>query len=114
MAKPFMVLAAEPEDFRSLKREDLLAHYKQMYQPGNCNIIIAGKADPQILEAVTQTFEGAWGEVTTPADTTQPELRPSAERFIYMEKADALQSAIRIGTPFVNRTHPDFPGLCRF
>jgi zinc protease len=104
-------LAAEPEDFRSLKREDLLAHYKQMYQPGNCNIIIAGKADPQILEAVTQTFEGAWGEVTTSADTTQPELRPSAERFIYMEKANALQSAIRIGTPFVNRTHPDFPGL---
>jgi zinc protease len=104
-------LAAEPEDFRSLKREDLLAHYKQMYQPGNCNIIIAGKADPQILEAVTKTFEGAWGEVTTPAETTQPKLQPSAERFIYMEKADALQSAIRIGTPFVNRTHPDFPGL---
>ena len=104
-------LAAQPEDFQSLKREDLLATFKQMYQPRNCNIIIAGKADPQILEAVTATFEGAWGEVTTPADTTQPDLQPSAERFIYVEKADALQSAIRIGTPFVNRTHPDFPGL---
>ncbi|MFD0767230.1 M16 family metallopeptidase [Mucilaginibacter lutimaris] len=104
-------LAAQPEDFQSLKREDLVAQFHEMYQPANCNIIIAGKADPQILEAVTKTFEGAWGEVTVPADTAQPELQPSAQRFIYKEKADALQSAIRIGTPFVNRTHPDFPAL---
>jgi zinc protease len=104
-------LAAQPEDFQSLKREDLLVNFKQMYQPANCNIIIAGKADPQILEAVTSTFEGVWGDVTTIADTTQPDLQPSAERFIYIEKPDALQSAIRIGTPFINRVHPDFPGM---
>ncbi|MFA6086626.1 M16 family metallopeptidase [Mucilaginibacter sp.] len=104
-------LGAEPEDFKSLTREDLLAHFKQMYQPSNCTIIIAGKADPEILEAVNQAFEGAWGDVTLPADISQPDLEPSAERFFYSEKADALQSAIRIGTPFVNRIHPDFPAL---
>lgn len=104
-------LAAQPEDFQSLKREDLQAAFSEMYQPGNCNIIIAGKADPEILKAVTETFEGTWGQVSKPADTTQPQLQPSAEKFIYKEKADALQSAIRIGTPFVNRTHPDFPAL---
>ncbi|RYU92593.1 insulinase family protein [Mucilaginibacter terrigena] len=104
-------LAAQPEDFQSLKREDLLVNFKQMYQPRNCNIIIAGKADPEILKAVTATFEGEWGEAVPPVDTTQPELQPSDERFIYIKKPDALQSAIRIGTPFVNRTHPDFPGL---
>ncbi|WP_457130743.1 M16 family metallopeptidase [Mucilaginibacter sp. UYNi724] len=104
-------LAAQPEDFQSLKREDLVEAFREMYQPGNCNIVIAGKADPNILQAVTETFEGPWGATSKPADITQPELEPSAERFIYKEKADALQSAIRIGTPFVNRTHPDFPGL---
>jgi zinc protease len=36
-------LAAEPEDFKSLKRDDLLAHFKQMYQPANCTMVIAGK-----------------------------------------------------------------------
>ena len=104
-------LGAEPEDFKSLTREDMLAHFKQMYQPSNCTIIIAGKADPEILEAVNQAFEGSWGDVTLPADISQPDLEPSAERFFYSEKADALQSAIRIGTPFVTRTHPDFPAL---
>jgi predicted Zn-dependent peptidase len=29
----------------------------------------------------------------------------------YIEKADALQSAIRIGQVSINRTHADFPGL---
>jgi zinc protease len=58
-----------------------------MYQPGNCNIIIAGKADPQILEAVTQTFEGAWGEVTTSADTTQPELQTICRAFYLYGKS---------------------------
>ncbi|MBB5394613.1 pitrilysin family protein [Mucilaginibacter sp. AK015] len=104
-------LAAEPEDFRSLKREDLLAHFKQMYQPHNCSIIIAGKADPEILKTVTATFEGQWAGAATAADTTQPPLQHAAERFFYIDKPDALQSAIRIGTPFVNRTHPDFPAL---
>ena len=104
-------MAADPDDFQSLKREDLLAHFKQMYQPANCTIIVAGKADPQILASVTATFDGAWGETASAADTSQPELHPSVERFIYVPKAGALQSAIRIGTPFVNRTHLDFAGL---
>jgi zinc protease len=104
-------MAAEPEDFRSLNREDLRAHFNQMYQPANCTIVIAGKADAVVMAQLTNTFEGAWGEVTVPADITQPTLQPSAERFLYKEKADALQSAIRIGTPFINRTHPDFPAV---
>ncbi|WP_374951167.1 M16 family metallopeptidase [Mucilaginibacter sp.] len=104
-------LAAEPDDFKSLTRADLLAHFKKMYQPANCTIIIAGKADPEILYAVNSTFEGSWGGTATLTDITQPKPEPSAERFFYQEKPDALQSAIRIGTPFVNRNHPDFPAL---
>lgn len=104
-------LGAEPEDFKSLSREDMLAHFKEMYQPSNCTIIIAGKADPEILESVKQAFEGAWGNAASAADISQPELESSSERFFYSEKADALQSAIRIGMPFVTRAHPDFPAL---
>ncbi|TSD67015.1 insulinase family protein [Inquilinus sp. KBS0705] len=104
-------LGAEPGDFKSLTQQDLLAHFKEMYQPANCTVIIAGKADPEILEAVTQTFEGEWGAKASSFDITQPSLEPSAERFLYTNKPDALQSAIRIGTPLFNRTHPDFPAM---
>ncbi|MBD1392348.1 insulinase family protein [Mucilaginibacter sp. ZB1P21] len=104
-------LGAEPEDFKSLTRADLLTHFQQMYQPANCTAIVAGKADPEILNAVNELFEGNWGEVTAVVDTKQVVADPSADRFFYQEKAGALQSAIRIGTPFVNRMHPDFPAL---
>lgn len=103
-------LAAEPADFQSLKRDDLLVHFKQMYQPTNCTIIIAGKTDELALNLLTKTFEDGWA-TTIPVDNTQPELTPSVERFFYTEKKGALQSAIRIGTPFINRTHPDFPAM---
>jgi len=104
-------LGAEPEDFKSLTQQDLLAHFKEMYQPANCTVIIAGKADPEILEAVTNTFEGSWGDKKASFDTSQPALEPSAEKFLYTDKPDALQSAIRIGTPLINRTHPDFAAM---
>jgi zinc protease len=104
-------LGAEPEDFKSLTQQDMLAHFKEMYQPANCTVIIAGKADPEILEAVTETFEGTWGDKKPSFDTTQPVLDRSAEKFLCTDKPNALQSAIRIGTPFINRTHPDFPAM---
>jgi len=104
-------LSAEPEDFKSLTREDLLTHFKQMYQPGNCTMIIAGKTEQQDFDLLTDTFETGWDNLAQPADISQPQVEPAAEKFYYTEKAGALQSAIRIGTPFVNRTHPDFPAL---
>ncbi|TWR25426.1 insulinase family protein [Mucilaginibacter achroorhodeus] len=104
-------IAAQAEDFQSLNREDMLQHFKQMYQPGNCTIIIAGKAGAEVIAAVTNTFEDDWNNQTSKGDTTQPEVKSASEHFIYKEKADALQSAIRVGTPFVKKSHPDFAGL---
>nr|WP_262886706.1 insulinase family protein [Mucilaginibacter humi] len=51
------------------------------------------------------------GKPATPADITQPEVNRAAECFYYVEKPEALQSAIRMGTPFINREHPDFPAV---
>src|ERR1700743_1261951 len=41
--------AGTAEDYKRLNREDLLAHYKQMYQPANCTIIISGKIGQQTI-----------------------------------------------------------------
>ena len=104
-------LAAEPEDFKSLTQTDLLAHFKQMYQPGNCTMIIAGKTDEAAHKLLVDTFETGWGNQGSIADISQPPINSSTERFFYTEKKDALQSAIRIGMPFINRSHPDFPAI---
>lgn len=104
-------LVAEANDYEALKRDDLLLHYKQMYQPNNCTILVAGKVDDDILKSITQSFGDAWSNTGTAADISQPESIPSDQLFNLIEKPDALQSAIRIGSTTINRTHPDFPAL---
>jgi zinc protease len=104
-------LGADIDIYKTLYRDDMLHHFKQMYQPSNCTIIIAGKIEPDILELITNTFDKDWVNSDLQSDTTQPEIKPSAKHFYFTEKPDALQSAIRMGTPVINRTHPDFPAL---
>jgi zinc protease len=104
-------ISAEADDFKSLRREDLLAHFRQMYQPGNCTIVIAGKIEQETLNLVTGTFDKEWLNSTLQPDNTQPELSPAKEHFYYTEKPEALQSAIRLGIRTINRLNADFPAI---
>ncbi len=104
-------LCAECDDYNTLHREDLLAHFKEMFQPSNCTVIMAGKIEKHTQDLVTNTFDKAWTNAEKKADISQPELQSSAEHFYFTEKPDALQSAIRMGRRIINRTHPDFPAL---
>src|SRR6185312_2768844 len=101
-------LGADADDYKTLHRDDLLTHFKQMYQPCNCTILIAGKIEQPILDLIINTFDD-WKNSAMPPDGSQPELQSSTERFYFTEKPGALQSAIRMGMPVINRTHPDFP-----
>jgi zinc protease len=102
--------SGEAADYQQLQRADLLSHFKEMYQPSNCTLIVSGKVDDATLKQITSVFD-SWTNMAQPADTRQPAVEPSTERFYFTEKPDALQSAIRMGLPMVNRSHPDFPAL---
>ena len=102
---------AELADYKKLNQLNMQAHFKQMYQPSNCTIMVAGRVDAAMLNLMGDTFEANWKNNQSKADTTQPPLQPATEKFYFVEKADALQSAIRMGRPTINRTHPDFPAV---
>lgn len=104
-------LGANPDDYKTLKRDDLLQHFRQMYRPQNCILIVAGKLDADVTNLISVTFDGDWGIEKLQNDTTQPEVLPAAEHFYYEEKPEALQSAIRMGIPSINRSHKNFPAL---
>lgn len=103
--------AAEIADYDQLEQASMQAHFKQMYQPANCTIIIAGKTDDAMLKLISDMFDKTWKNGTQAADTSQPLFAPAAEHSYFIEKPDALQSAIRIGMPAINRNHPDFPAF---
>ncbi len=99
----------EAEDFANIKRDDLLQHYQQQYQPANCTMVVSGKVDKQILKVISDTFSGWQNRIT--ADFQQPEIKETKGELLFIEKPEALQSALRLGFSTINRTHPDFPGL---
>ncbi|RYZ94849.1 MAG: insulinase family protein, partial [Sphingobacteriaceae bacterium] len=103
--------AGEADDYKKLQRKDLLSHFKKMYQPSNCTLIIAGKIEQETLGLLTNTFGKSWENYSEEADLTQPLTNPADEHFYYKEKPEALQSAIRVGIPSITRSHPDFPAL---
>lgn len=103
--------APEASDFQHLNREDMLAHFRQMYQPSNCTIFAAGKIDDAALKQLTEVFGTSWENNAVSADITQPVPQTAPEKEYYTERTEAIQSAIRIGLKAISRTHPDFPAL---
>ncbi|GAB3926730.1 M16 family metallopeptidase [Mucilaginibacter myungsuensis] len=101
--------AAEVADYQQLNQADLQAHFRQMYQPANCTIVVAGRVDAELTDLMSKHFDADWTSQRPSADTSQPELQPATEHFYFVERAEAIQSAIRMGRPTINRSHPDFP-----
>lgn len=102
---------AELETYEKLSRDDMQAHFERMYQPANCTIIIAGKIEKDTLELIAEHFGAGWSGSEIDAGVLRFKPEPSPEHFYFVEKPDALQSAIRMGRPSITRNHPDFPAL---
>ncbi|WP_461790133.1 M16 family metallopeptidase [Pedobacter sp.] len=98
------------ESYDKLTREDLLAYYQAAYQASNCTIIAAGRFDDKSFEVLDRIFGGVW---TNQAEFAANQFDFSTEvgHELYIEKSEALQSAIRMGNLSINRTHADFPSL---
>ncbi|MFI5453459.1 M16 family metallopeptidase [Pedobacter sp. UC225_61] len=97
-------------DYDALKRYDLLSYFKAAYKPANCTIIAAGKFEAKEFDLLNQFFGEEW-ENNNPSTINEFIYTPIAGGEIYIEKADAVQSAIRMGNLSINRKHDDFPAL---
>ncbi len=97
-------------DYDFLSREKFIEFHKQNYILDDCKIIIAGNYSDEMKNLLDKYF----GEKTpSAAYKSKPiyTINPEVEKFHFVEKKDALQSAIRVGKIVVNREHADFHGL---
>ena len=107
-AHPFGRFAVE-EDYGRITPEVLRAFYRKHYHSGNCKIFVSGKVTPEIERCIERNLGDApWGIVSevTPLDYFEPEQ--TTEKHIFVEKADALQSSLKMGCLVMDRLHPDF------
>lgn len=99
---------AQLEDFDRLSRADLVSFFENYYHKDSCKIIVAGQTDDSMHTLLNRYFgDSSWQARQKPPEITA-KLSPEKGKEFFVEKPDAVQSALRVGKRFISRTHPDF------
>jgi len=101
----------EIADLDHIERNALNEAFEACFSPGNCTLFIAGKVAPSLIDILSTSFGKQWEKTNRklPGENL-PAIRNEAD-LIFIEKPQALQSAIRLGHRSIQRSHPDFPGF---
>jgi len=98
------------EDFKNLSRDCLADFHVRHYTPGRLAVVISGRIHKDTVPLLNRFF-GALRPQAADVTRSGYELKASEIKRVHIEKKGALQTAIRIGSPAINKLHPDYPGL---
>jgi predicted Zn-dependent peptidase len=99
-----------PDDFGRLDSVLLRNFHSSFYRPDNMAVFVSGK----IHKDISLLLNAYFGDIAIPEEIKNKNTSPPAaqkEKVIHIEKKGALQSAIKIGTPSINKRHEDYHGL---
>ncbi len=99
----------EADDFGKLTRQNLLDFYHKRY--ADFYVILSGKTDKTVLQNLNRILGTVPQQKQKPDALNRDFILPEEQQELFIEKENALQSALRIGTLSIPRLHPDFPGL---
>lgn len=100
----------ELEDYQAIDQADLTAYFSAAYKPENCTVFVAGKFEDEEFDLLNGVFGKEWAN-RSPSVINKFSFEQSEKGELFIERPDAIQSAIRMGSLSINRTHPDFPGF---
>lgn len=105
---PFGRFAVE-EDYRRITPEVLREFYRKHYHSGNCSVYVSGKVTSEIVRCIEQNLgDEPWGIIGEVEPLMIVEPNPTTQKCVFVEKADALQSSLKMGCFVMDRLHPDF------
>jgi len=105
---PFGRFAVE-EDYKRITPETLRTFYHKYYHSDNCKIYVSGKVTPDIVRCIEENLGDApWGIIGKVEPLLLFKPSQTTEKRIFVEKADALQSSLKMGCFVMDRLHPDF------
>lgn len=97
------------EDYRHVNAAMLRTFYDDYYHSANCMLYLSGKVSDECLQRIERIFGASpFGKAGRPAE--RKHFIPSScdEKRIFVERSDAMQSAVRLGMLTLEHTHPDF------
>ncbi len=87
----------------------LRAFYQEHYHSGNCCIFLSGKVTDDIVRRVESAFGLVpFGKVASPVLTPDYTFQAAGDKRFFVERADAMQSGIKLGATTITRSHPDY------
>jgi predicted Zn-dependent peptidase len=96
-----------PEDISSLEPETISSFYQERMQ-GNFEVILSGMITEQHIDSINNILGNDSRNAVIGPNIAKPVYFPTNS---IIEKDDSLQSSIRVGIPFINRQHPEFPEM---
>ena len=106
-AHPYGIDVKE-NDFDRISIAEITGFFKAHYNALNCTIFASGNLPNSLPDVLNRFFgDGLWGSSAQVIATAMPiQSNPQQKHFI--EREDAIQSAIRVGRILFNKTHPDY------
>ncbi|WP_320053276.1 pitrilysin family protein [uncultured Acetobacteroides sp.] len=101
---------AEPEDYDALSSDDLRAFHRERYLTPGGLLFVSGMVTEEIVANVAREFDAVIRRNTTDAPIVSLSELPAPSR-IFIQKDDAVQSAIRMGRVLFSRNHPHYSGM---
>ena len=107
---PYGVFAT-PDDYNNVQQQILKDFHTSFIGSNNLTIILSGKVGAPEIDLLIKHFGSSkWGansiEVLNEIAKSKPDLSKA-----FVEKPNAVQTAIRIGRELFHRSHPDYPGM---
>jgi zinc protease len=96
-----------PETIASISRDDIVAFHGRHFAPNNAILAIVGDVTAEEAFAAATKVFGDWPKRDLPIETFIEPPDPT-RRVIVVNKADAVQTEMRVGHIGIPRKHPDY------
>ncbi|MDO4780055.1 MAG: pitrilysin family protein [Bacteroides sp.] len=104
---PMGIITLE-EDYIQLTSELLRVYYQSKYHSENCAIFLSGRVTDNEIATVEKHFGSKWGDCSKVVQDRHYNIETSADKRLFIEKEDALQSSIRLGYLTISTDSDDF------
>jgi len=99
------------KDYEQLKKEEAYGFYKRAYTSTDTVIVASGNVTDVTLKLIEKHFGGLTPTLSKGEGAPLPSVSGVKGGVHYIEKKDALQSAIRMGKMLFTKSHPDYHAM---
>lgn len=102
-------IQVQDSDFERVNVAEIKSFFSDHYSSKNCTIIASGHLPKNLLKTLNTFFgENNWGNTTANISANNIILQTTKQAKHFIEKPEAIQSAVKVGRLLFNKTNPDY------